>query len=630
MSINQDASAEASDPANAANNKLGLNAKDDFPWPEQPLPTFFDQLPAHNQELLRRARAGERESKPSIWDRKAHEWVRYDEARKRGITGESGMRKSRYLMNVSNEDGEEHGADNDDDASDDGSDDDDNDDAAAANGDATTGPAGPAAPKSKKRKQPSSQLLQDRTFDVKKWTQIPFDKADKMPEPKYLADRRPGMANYYNASAQGAWAHAQGYGIVVGGEGGAAGGPAYDLGDGAGLGNAMGGQQQPGNETPVRKNMPPRPRKKKGGPGRKKKEVVEAERRAAEEAKRKAEAAERGEILPEGMAGDGEGKEGVSGTTMDGEAGGETPLSKKDGGDGSGDDSEGDGSEEGEVNESGSVTPSASGTAAAGTSSVIGLGLNAPAIPSSLSQVALAGTETEQSATTTTTEDALPPQLDAQMSDAPPVIEAAIPPPAAEPTVPETLVTAIASAAPAANPSPVLASSPITPTTETIPADATSAAPATTEPEISVPFAPAAAAEEAPLLQGVEVPTAEQLAAPPQQLASAADADVGAAERGAGDDTRAVREEQAVREAAVQGEAEAFRNAEAVVAAEDGEGMAGKGNPEDGVQEVAQEKEAESVVPGKEEEEKKEQGGDALDLLGGLEREVEEQQGRKG
>jgi hypothetical protein len=359
MSINQDASAEATDPTNAS-NKAGLAAKDNFPWPEQPLPTWFDQLPPHNQELLRRSRAGERETKPSVWDRKAKEWVRYDEARKRGLTGESGMRKSRYLMNVTNEDGEENAGENDDDASDDNSDDDNND------GDenmGTNGEVGAAnvTTKSKKRKQPPTQLLQDRTFDIKKWSQVPFDKADKMPEPKYLADRRPGMPNYYNQSLQGAWAHAQGYGIGMEGAGA---GPAYDLGDGSGLGSAMGGQ--PGAETPVRKNMPPRPRKKKGGPGRKKKEVVEAERRAAEEARRKAEAEARGETVEE--AADGElKKEEVSAVTLEGEAGSETPRSKKEGGDGSGDESEGDGSEEGEVNDgpdSGSATPSASGAAA--------------------------------------------------------------------------------------------------------------------------------------------------------------------------------------------------------------------------------------------------------------------------
>lgn len=446
-------------------------------------------------------------------------------------------------MNVANEDGDENADVEDDDASNSGSDEED------------------AAPvevpneldglkKGKKRKQPPI-VLQDRTFEVKKWVQVPMDKADKMPEPKYLADRRTGMPNYYNQSAQGAWAHAQGYGGAA--DGGA--GPGYDLGDGTGLGNALGGPgPNAGGDTPVRRNMPPRPKpKKKGGPGRKKKEVIEAERRAKAEAKRRQEALDRGEILeePEPKAED-------ATAAAPAPEGTETP---KAGGDD--EESEGEGSEEGEVGDDtgtpGSTTP-VPGAGAANS-------LNLPTIPSGLSQEVPATADVpvlEDAVPNTATDepslaDSAPPALEVQMTDAPTIssLTADLPPPSAEPTVPETIV-----AAPAAE--PLTPGEPLEPAAD----------------EVSVPFAPEAAKEVAPLVEGVEVPST-----------------------GARDGEDPAPQEGEVAGAAVDGGPIAVAAADVDVPEEPKEVAAA---PE----EVAGTKESEPS---------------ALDLLGGLERSVEDQ-----
>lgn len=319
--VNQDTASDANDLSRLGDS---INKDSGYPWPEHSVPPFFDALPPHNQELLRRARMGEREVRQSVWDKKGGEWVKAEEARRRGLGGE-GL-KSRYLMNV-DANGDEEG------------DEEDEDEVSDVEGDGMDGAQGGGAILPKKRKVPPTGM-DERIFEVKKWVQLPFDKADKMVEPKYLADRRPGMENLYTKRML---AHAQGYGQnILGASEVGGGGMAFDLGDGSGLGTAMGGAQTPAAEqgTPVRRNHPPK-RKKKGGPGRKKKEVVEAERRAREEAERIA----RGEAPTESAEVKEEPKEGVppEGEKKD-EAEGE-------GEEGSGDESEGEGSEEGEVNE---------------------------------------------------------------------------------------------------------------------------------------------------------------------------------------------------------------------------------------------------------------------------------------
>jgi hypothetical protein len=484
------------------------------------------------------------------------------------------MRKSRYLVNVNNE-GDENAEPEEDDDDDDAS---DAEDGPTINGGDGSAPRPNA--KSKKRKQAAS-LLEDRIFEVKKWTQVPMDKADKMPEPKYLADRRPGMPNYYNQTAQGAWAHAQGYGAVLA-DGGSA-GPGYDLGDGAGLGSALGA---PGTDTPpVRKNMPPRPRKKKGGPGRKKKEVIEAEKRAAEAARRKA---------AEGaQTDDGEGREMAEGTT---EAGNETPRSKRDG-EGSGDDSEGEGSEEGELNDDASASASVTPAPASVPPSA---GLNAPAIPSSLAREVTADVEAGSPLVKDEAMvDAPPPSLDTQMTDAAPP---AIPPPSAEPTVEATLTEV-----------------PI-PATEIV----SDEPPAPTNPEITVPFDPAAATEPPPLINAVEEETSEQHAAPPKPAESALPT------TGPDSTPAEATEEAAVREAAVQGEAREYAKVEAVASppADIGGDVNVAARAEEVDKSEKPEEQAEEEGVEKEKDVQKADNNEGLNLLGALEKAVDEQAGK--
>ena len=307
VKINQDADIDPTDAADKA-----AAEKDDFPWPEQPLPSFFNDLQPHTQALLRRARQGDRDAKPSVWDRKTQEWVPAAKAKSRGLGVD--VLKSRHLMNVDLEAGQD---DADDDDEEEGSGDED----FGMTGFTTNGPT-------KKRKLATGP--EERIIEVKKWVQVPMDKADKMVEPKYLADRRPGMGSIYTPAYLKS-VTAYGAGIEAVGTQAAA----FDLGDGGGLGNALGGNAvaASGEATPVRKNMPPKRKKKKlGGPGRRKAVPVEA-------------------VAAAGEAADGEVKDGESAVKA---ADGEEGVKKEgedEGDEGSGDESEGEGSEEGEVNE---------------------------------------------------------------------------------------------------------------------------------------------------------------------------------------------------------------------------------------------------------------------------------------
>ena len=306
----QDTAADATDHGTKAQAD-----KDDgtyYPWDDLPLPSFFDQLPAHNQELIRRARQGNRDAKHSVWDRKTNEWVKWEKAKAMGLVGN--VMKSRHLNNVDADTGENE---------EDEADEDDEDE------EMIDGPNPGAA--AKKRKITSRILGEDRTFEVRKWVAVPADKADKMTEPKYLADRRPGMPSLYTNAA--VLKQASGYGAPVTAVNEYSG---FDLGDGSGLGNAMGGAAAaaPGEATPVRKNMPPKRKKKKlGGPGRRKAVPVESAGQTAATESKEGETAEKPAI-------EGEKKEG----DVEGEGEGE-------GEEGTGDESEGEGSEEGEVNE---------------------------------------------------------------------------------------------------------------------------------------------------------------------------------------------------------------------------------------------------------------------------------------
>ncbi|OCT51642.1 hypothetical protein CLCR_08211 [Cladophialophora carrionii] len=248
--VNQDVSADASESNAQANDK-----DSDFPWPEQPLPSFFSQLAPHNQELLRRARMGNVNAKLSVWDPKTNSYIPGIELERREAARKMALNKPKHTSIINPD--ETHPLEDDDDKPDD-----DADDLLDAEG----------LPE-KRRKTASGSA--ERVIEVKKWVQVPLAVAEKMPEPKYLADRRPGMESLY----KGAYKATNGFG-TLGDMGAAATSGAttgYDLGDptsalagGSGSGPLNGGADGAnvdGTATPARKNIPPR-RKKKGGPGR--------------------------------------------------------------------------------------------------------------------------------------------------------------------------------------------------------------------------------------------------------------------------------------------------------------------------------------------------------------------------
>jgi hypothetical protein len=131
--------------------------------------------------------------------------------------------------------------------------------------------------------QPKPTLDEDRTFTVRKWTLVPAAEADKRPEPKYLADRRPGLKNIYGFGQAQNTATGNGdsattgtaLGAVVNAAGQEISSTGLELGNagGIGMGTSAG---VPMAETPRRRGPPPPPkRKKKGGLGRRKKASVD-------------------------------------------------------------------------------------------------------------------------------------------------------------------------------------------------------------------------------------------------------------------------------------------------------------------------------------------------------------------
>ncbi|OAP60941.1 hypothetical protein AYL99_05943 [Fonsecaea erecta] len=256
VKVNQDASADHTD----GNNQSTENQDSSHSWPELPLPSFWPQLPPANQELVRRARMGNVNPKLSVWDPKTESYIPGIELERREAARKAQVNKTK-LNPTANVDA--MNVDDDEDKNDE-----ENDDLMDVEG---------LAPDSKRRKANSGS--NERVFEVKKWVQVPVALAERMPEPKYLADRRPGMESLY----KGAYKATNGFGtlgdaVAAAMSNGAAG---YDLGDGGGLGNAAGilapgsgsrglNTQADGTSTPARKNLPPRRKKKKlGGPGRK-------------------------------------------------------------------------------------------------------------------------------------------------------------------------------------------------------------------------------------------------------------------------------------------------------------------------------------------------------------------------
>lgn len=197
--------------------------------------------------------------------------------------------------------------------------------------------------------QPKPTLDEDRTFTVRKWVLVPAAEADKRPEPKYLADRRPGLKSLYRdgqvANVDPAATNVSANGATLGALANAAGeeisstglelSTVGDIGMGASVSTAV-------SEPPRRRGPPPPPkRKRKGGVGRRKKVLIDQTQ---------------GEQR--------QGNTGVDGTAEQAGTGGEIGGIKSEGlgdaeagtkggeeEDGSGSDDSDEGSEEGEIDE---------------------------------------------------------------------------------------------------------------------------------------------------------------------------------------------------------------------------------------------------------------------------------------
>jgi hypothetical protein len=131
--------------------------------------------------------------------------------------------------------------------------------------------------------QPKPTLDEDRTFTVRKWVLVPAAEADQRPEPKYLADRRPGLKNIYGygqaSNTNTATANVSSNGATLGAVVNAAGeeisSTGLELSTVGGIGTGV-SASAPIAEPPRRRGPPPPPkRKKKGGLGRKKKLLVD-------------------------------------------------------------------------------------------------------------------------------------------------------------------------------------------------------------------------------------------------------------------------------------------------------------------------------------------------------------------
>ncbi|KAK5053727.1 hypothetical protein LTR84_001688 [Exophiala bonariae] len=231
--VNQD---ETTEPAESADQGPKFNHPN-YPWPEQPLPAFFHQLPLLNQQLIQRARTGNTNPERSEWDRKNQKWIP-------GIEKEKAKARAKAEATTSNL-GDQDGTENE-----------DLDDEENVSGKRRKTDAGP----------------QGRSFEYKKWTKVPQAIAEQRTETKYLADRRPGMPSLYG----GAYKATNGFGSLGINPNAGSGAIGFEFGDANGLGNTsgvLGSAAAVPEPVPVRKNPPPR-RKKKGGPGRKKKEPV--------------------------------------------------------------------------------------------------------------------------------------------------------------------------------------------------------------------------------------------------------------------------------------------------------------------------------------------------------------------
>lgn len=195
--------------------------------------------------------------------------------------------------------------------------------------------------------QPKPTLDEDRTFTVRKWTLVPAAEADKRPEPKYLADRRPGLKNIYgfgqaqNTTTGNGDSATTGtaLGAVVDAAGKEISSTGLELGSAGGFGMGT-SASAPVAEAPRRRGPPPPPkRKKKGGLGRRKKASVD---------RTSGEQQGQGATGTDGTANGAGASSGMVGVKVE-----DADAGVKDGEDeeGSGSDDGDEGSEEGEIDE---------------------------------------------------------------------------------------------------------------------------------------------------------------------------------------------------------------------------------------------------------------------------------------
>ncbi|KAK5090901.1 hypothetical protein LTR05_001078 [Lithohypha guttulata] len=279
VQVNQDISADLSSANTKSTNSAEWTAQfntPQYPWPEEPVPSFMKELQFWNQELIRRARAGNTNAKLSVWDRKHNRWMSAAEAEKRATP-----LKSLHLNNLESIDGNGKLTNGDADSakSDVGSADESEDSEKSAEEEEDEDPDEitpfrPSMSSSKRRKlsgRANGQPDEARTIEVKRWMQLPHNVAEKTPERSFLAARRSGLPPLYNPEyAQKMFGQYLSSATINGAVG-------YDLGEGGGLNNASGvlaagaDNPQAATGTPARKNVPPRRKKKKlGGPGRRK------------------------------------------------------------------------------------------------------------------------------------------------------------------------------------------------------------------------------------------------------------------------------------------------------------------------------------------------------------------------
>ena len=131
--------------------------------------------------------------------------------------------------------------------------------------------------------QPKPTLDEDRTFTVRKWVPVPAAEADKRPEPKYLADPRPGSKNIHgreqtanvNSTTEKAGTNVATVGAVANAAGEEISSTGLELSTVGEIGVRT-SVSAPIAEPPRRRGPPPPPkRKKKGSSARRKKAQID-------------------------------------------------------------------------------------------------------------------------------------------------------------------------------------------------------------------------------------------------------------------------------------------------------------------------------------------------------------------